>query len=423
MTILLKNVKIVDSQSTSNGFIKDILIENGIIKKINKNIQNPSGKTEMIDLKSYSVSPGWVDIFSHFCDPGYEQNETLETGSKAAIHGGYTRVFALPETNPVTDKKTAVEYQVEKAKNLPIFIHPLGAVSKKLEGTELAEMYDMHKSGAIAFTDGYKPLQSTALLIKGLEYIKAINANMIQLPIDKSIAKAGLMHEGIISTRLGLPGIPAMAEKLIIQRDLELLAYTESKLHISGISTAESISLIKKAKKSGLRISCSVTPYHLFFCDEDLQDYDTNLKLSPPLRSRSDMVALRKAVLSGDIDCIATHHQPHDWDEKTKEFEYAKTGMIGLQSCFAVINTLFPTLENQGLVALFSLNARKLFNLPPATIEEGTEAELTIFNRDLKNDFSPASNASKSANSAFFHKELNGKVKGIFAKNKLSIFK
>ncbi|MFZ1799599.1 MAG: dihydroorotase, partial [Chitinophagaceae bacterium] len=188
MLILLKNVKITDPQSPHNGLVKDILVENGIIKKIGKNIASPKEKTEIVDLKSYTASPGFVDIFSNFCDPGYEQNETLESGSNAAAHGGYTRVFILPETNPVTDKKTSVEYIVEKSKNLPVHVQPLGAVSKNTEGKDLAEMYDMYKSGAIAFTDGNKPLQSAGLLVKGLEYIKAIDATIIQVPVDKSIA-------------------------------------------------------------------------------------------------------------------------------------------------------------------------------------------------------------------------------------------
>ncbi|MEO7209710.1 MAG: dihydroorotase [Chitinophagaceae bacterium] len=422
MLILLKNVKITDPQSSLNGLVKDILVENGIIKKISKNIAPPKEKTEIIDLKSYSVSPGWVDIFSNFCDPGYEQNETLESGSAAAAHGGYTRVFILPETNPVTDKKTSVEYIVEKSKNLPVNIQPLGAVSKNIEGKDLAEMYDMYKSGAIAFTDGTSPVQSGALLVKGLEYIKAIDATIIQVPVDKSIAKSGLMHEGIISTRLGLPGIPAMAEKLIIERDLELLAYTGSKLHITGVSTVSSVALIKKAKKAGLNVSCSVTPNHLFFCDEDLQDYDTNLKLSPPLRSRTDMMALRKAVLNGDVDCIVTHHQPHDWDEKTVEFEYAKFGMIGLQTCFAVINTILPTLSDTQLIELFSTNARSIFNLPSAGIEEGLPAEFSIYKRSGNFVFDEKENYSLSKNSAFFGKKLNGSIKGIFTKNKPTIF-
>lgn len=422
MQILLKNVKISDPHSPLNGLVKDILIVDGIIKKIQKSISSPKEKTEIFDLKSYSVSPGWVDVFSNFCDPGYEQNETLETGCNAAAHGGYTRVFVLPETNPVTDKKTSVEYIVEKSKNLAVHIQPLGAISKNLDGKDLAEMYDMYNSGAIAFTDGNAPLQSAGLLVKGLEYIKAIDATIIQVPVDKSIAKSGLMHEGIVSTRLGLPGIPAMAEKLIIERDLELLVYTNSKLHISGVTLASSVNAIKKAKKAGLKVSCSVTPYHLFFCDEDLQDYDTNLKVAPPLRSRTDMMALRKAVLNGDVDCIATHHQPCDWDEKTKEFEYAKPGMIGLQSCFAVINSILPALTDGQLIELFSTNARKIFNLPSAKIEEGKYAEFTIFKRDINNKFDEKTNFSKSKNSAFFNKTLKGKVKGIFAKNKLSIF-
>lgn len=422
MKILLKKVKINDPASPHHLAVKDILIDNGLIQKISKNISSQHDKYKIIDLANCTVSPGWVDSFADFCDPGYEQNETLETGTSAALHGGYTRVCLLPNTNPVVDKKTAVEYIIEKAKQLPIYIHPLGAISKNTQGKDLAEMYDMSGSGAVAFSDGCIALQSAALLVKALQYLKAIDATLIQLPIDVSIAETGLMHEGIISTKLGLPGIPAIAEKIIIQRDLELLAYTNSKMHFTGVSTAEGIALIKKAKKAGLHVSCSVTPYHLFFCDEDLQTYDTNLKTAPPLRSRHDMLELRKAVLKGDVDCIASHHLPGNWDEKTKEFEYAKTGMIGLQTCFAAVNTVLSDLTEDQIAQLFSLNARKIFNLPSAKIQEGMPAELTFYNSDSPNDFSEKNNASRSANSPFFNTLLTGKVKGIFVKNKLTIF-
>ncbi len=422
MKILLKKVKINDPASTHHLAVKDILIDNGLIQKISKTITNPGEKCRVVDLSPCMVSPGWVDSFADFCDPGFEQNETLETGTHSAIHGGYTRACILPNTQPVIDRKTGVEYIIEKARKLPIHIHPIGAISKNTEGRDLAEMYDMFGSGAVAFSDGRQSLQSPALLIKALQYVKAIDTTLIQLPVDTSIARSGLMHEGIISTKLGLPGIPALAEKIMVERDLELVAYTNSKLHFTGVSLPESIDLIKKAKKAGRQVTCSVTPYHLFFCDEDLQSYDTNLKTSPPLRSRNDMLELRKAVLKGDVDCIASHHQPRNWDEKTKEFEYAKYGMIGLQTCFAAVHSVLPEMPEEQVANLFSLNARKIFNLPSVILEEGNMAELTLYQKEAACTFSENNNFSRSANSPFFNRPLTGCVKGIFAKNKLTIF-
>lgn len=239
------------------------------------------------------------------------------------------------------------------------------------------------------------------------------------MPIDKSIGAGGLINEGIISTRLGLPGIPGIAEEVIIKRDIDLLRYTQSKLHITAISTQNSVLLIQAAKKEGLNITCSVTPYHLFFCDEDLQHYDTNLKVNPPLRTRTDMLALREAVLNGVVDCIASHHLPQDWDNKVCEFEYAKNGMTGLETSFAVVNHLLPELTNEQLVKLFSLNARNIFNLPLTNISEGAAAELTLFSKAEKSFFTKQQLKTKSSNTPFLETELTGKVVGIIHKGRL----
>ena len=250
-----------------------------------------------------------------------------------------------------------------------------------------------------------------------MQYVKALNGVLIQIPQDKSINASGLINEGVVSTRLGLPGLPAIAEELIIARDIELTEYTNSALHFTGISTAKSVELIKAAKNKGLNITCSVTPYHLFFCDEDLQSYNTNLKVNPPLRNRENMMALRNAVLNGDIDCIASHHIPQDWDSKTCEFEYAKPGMIGLQTAYSVVQTVLPELPSEKIAALFSVNAGKIFQLP-ASIKEGEKASLTLFNRN-EFVFTKEKNKSKSFNSPFFNVELKGSVVGVVSKGAL----
>jgi dihydroorotase len=421
MRILLRQAYIADSHSSHNGLVKDVLIVDGIIKSIADKISESADI--VVEEKNLHISQGWIDIFSHFNDPGFEYKETLETGAASAVAGGYTQVFVLPNTNPAIHTKSQVEYVVQKSTSLPVHVHPLGSITKNVEGKELAEMYDMKTSGAVAFSDGISPLQSAALMLKALQYVKAFNGLLVQVPVDKSFGQHGLMHEGITSTQLGLPGIPALAEELIIQRDIELLRYTESKLHLSGVSTAKGIELIEAAKKEGLNITCSVTPYHLFFCDEDLKSYDTNLKVNPPLRSKEDMLALREAVINGKVDCIASHHLPQNWDNKVCEFEYAKNGMIGLQTAYAAVQTILPQLSAERVAALFSTNVKAIFNLAINGIEEGSAAELTLFNNNASFSLIKENIQSKSSNTPFVDKDLTAKVIGIFVKGNLHLNK
>jgi dihydroorotase len=419
MKILLRKVLVADVHSSFNASVKDILIDNGKIISIKDNISAEAD--QVIDASGFIVSPGWVDVFSHFCDPGFEFKETIETGANAAAAGGFTHVFVLPNTQPLVQSKSQVEYIVQKSKALTVHIHPLGAITKNIEGKDLAEMYDMHASGAIAFSDGLQPVQTPGLFLKALQYVKAFDGILVQMPIDKTIGTHGLMNEGIISTQLGLPGIPAIAEEIMIKRDIELVRYTNSKLHLTGISTKKSVELVKAAKAEGLNITCSVTPYHLFFCDEDLQDYDSNLKVNPPLRSKDDMLELRKAVLDGIIDCIASHHMPQNWDNKTCEFEYAKYGMISLETSFSAVNHILPSLSTEQLIQLFSSNARNIFQLDQATIQEGATADLTLFNRKKSSIISKENIKSKSHNTAFLNKELTGTVIGTINKGVINL--
>jgi dihydroorotase len=419
MTILVRKALIVDPHSPFNNSILDILIKDGVINQIAEGI---SGEADIaVDEENLMVSPGWVDLFSNFNDPGFEHRETLESGADAAASGGFTQVFVIPNTNPVIDSKGQVEYIIQKSKELPVTISPLGAVTKKCEGKELAEMYDMRNSGAVAFSDGIYPVQNAGLLLKALQYVKAFNGTVIQVPVEKNIAAHGLMHEGIVSTRMGLPGIPVLAEELAIKRDIELVRYTGSKIHFTGISTVKSVELIKAAKAEGLNITCSVTPYHLYFSDEDLKGYDTNLKVSPPLRTKDDVAALRQAVVDGDIDCIATHHFPHHTDNKIVEFEYAKDGMIGLETCFGIINAALPGLKNEKLLELMSLNARIITGIESCSIAIGSKAELSLFNREQNYTFEAKHIKSRSLNSPLLGHELTGRVIGTINKGKLHL--
>ena len=409
MTILIRKAIITQPGSPFHGQQKDILITGGIILRIADNIIDEADT--VIEREGLQVSPGWVDIFAHFCDPGYEFKETLQTGAGAAAAGGYTHVFVLPNTNPVVHSKSQAEYIKEKSRSLPVNVHPIGAVSKNAEGKELAEMYDMFASGAIAFSDGINSLQSAGVLLKALQYVKAFNGVVIQVPQDKSIGAHGLMNEGIVSTRLGLPGKPVIAEEMMVARDIELAEYAVSKLHFTGISTQRSVDHIKKAKEKGLQVSCSVTPYHLFFSDEDLLNYDTNLKVNPPLRTPENRQALREAINNGWIDCIASHHFPQEWDSKTCEFEYAGYGMIGLETAFGVASAAGISIERW--VELCSINPRKIFGLPEIIIQEGEPADLTLFNPGVSYLFEEKQIQSKSKNTPFTGKELKGRVIGI----------
>src|ERR1700759_2505693 len=297
MKILIEKASIVDRNSPHNGKVCDILVEDGRIKAIGTGLNATADKS--ISHPGLHVSPGWVDLFAHFGDPGYEHKETLSTGAAAAAAGGYTDVFVLPNTKPVVDTKSQVEYIRRGSASLPVNIWPIGAMTRGLEGKDLAEMYDMRNSGAVAFSDGTSPVQSAGLLLKGLQYVKAFDGTIIQIPDDKTVGSNGLMHEGVISTRLGLPGKPMMAEELMVARDIKLARYTESKLHFTGVTSPRSLEYIRRAKESGLAVSCSVTPYHLYFTDADLTNYDTNLKVYPPLRDEPAMQHLRQAGLGG----------------------------------------------------------------------------------------------------------------------------
>ncbi|HEY0060465.1 MAG TPA: dihydroorotase, partial [Flavisolibacter sp.] len=365
MDIVLKGVTVIDPSSPFHQQTTDLFIQNGIIAEAGS---TGSKADQTIELEGLHISPAFADTFAHFCDPGLEARETLESGSYAAAYGGYADVCVLPNTLPVVDQKSGVEYLVQRSRTLPVQLHPIGAVTRNTDGKELSEMYDMHQSGAVAFSDGLCTIQSSGILLKALQYLKAIDKVLIQLPDDKSISTHGLMNEGIMSTTLGLPGKPAIAEELMIAREIELAKYTDGAIHITGVSTAKGIHLIRQAKKEGINISCSVTPYHLFFSDQDLAQYDTNLKLSPPLRLKEDRAGLQEAVLDGTVDCIASHHLPQHTDHKVVEFEYAKNGMIGLETCFATVRTALPQLSLERLIDLLAINPRKLFGLPARSI-------------------------------------------------------
>lgn len=417
MKVLIKQANIICPTSSFHRQTKDILLINGHIHSIEDHISE--SVEQVIDAENLHVSVGWMDIFSQFGEPGYEHKETLVSGASSAAAGGFTDVMVLPNTSPYVSNKSMVEYILQKSVALAVSIHPIGAITKNAEGKELTEMYDMFSGGAIAFSDGNRSLQSAGVLLKALQYVLPLNATIIQVPDDKSISAHGLMNEGIVSTQLGLAGKNAMAEELMISRDIELVKYTQSKLHITGVSTKKGLDLIDAAKKEGVAVTCSVSPAHLWFCDQDLASYDSQLKLNPPLRTSADRMAIRQALNDGLIDCMASHHTPQHWDDKTCEFEYAKYGTISLEALFGVTNSVSSDLGL--LIHQLTAAPRHIFGIAVPEIKVGASVCLTLFNPDMTYTFEEKHIKSLSRNCAFLGEKLKGKVLGTINHNTISL--
>ncbi|PHR68822.1 MAG: dihydroorotase [Lutibacter sp.] len=417
MNVLIKSAVIIDPNSKHHLKNRTILIENGIITKIAATIKNEKKYKELI-LDNLHISNGWFDTSVCFGEPGFEERETIENGLKVAAKGGFTSVAVNPYTNPKTDNKAAVEFLVNKASKSAINLYPIGNLTKNGEGKELAELYDMQNSGAVAFGDYNTPISNANLLKVAIQYAQNFNGLVLSFPQDNSIARDGLVNEGENSTKLGLKGIPSLAEELQIARDLFLLEYTGGKLHIPTITTAIAVKLIKDAKKKGLDVSCSVSAHHLSLTDQELFGFNANSKVTPPLRTKKDVKALLKGVEDGTIDIITSDHNPIDIEHKKVEYNNAKYGTIGLESLFGILN---KTIDLEVLIKCLTENPTKRFGLDSSIIKEGETANITLFNPDKKSIFTEENIISTSKNSAFLNKEMNGEVYGIFAKNKLII--
>ncbi len=416
MQLLIKQAKVVDPRSGYHDKTVDLLIDNGIITAIDTHIDTKDA--QVIAGDDLHVSAGWVDIFADYREPGYEHKETIATGLAVAAAGGYTDVLTVPNTDPVVSTKSIVQYLMQMSADNTVNLHPLGSATHNAEGKTLAEMMDMRANGAIAFTDGWKPIQNAGLMQKALEYIKAFSGIVLQLPVDAALAEGGLMHEGPVSTRLGMAGIPSLAETLMVHRDIELLRYTGSRLHITGVSAAESVELIRAAKKEGLDVTCSVTPYHLALTDEALVTYKSVYKVSPPLRSEADRQALIAGLKDGTIDCIASHHRPQEWDAKTKEFEYAADGMNVQEMAFNIVwDAVGDTVPLHTIVHALGNAPRAIFGLPQVQVGKDMAAALTLFSPSGSTIFSDGNIKSMSRNNPFINKQLKGKVTGIVNNN------
>jgi dihydroorotase len=409
MTILIKQATIVDSKSLFHNKTVDILIEKGVITQI-KNKIAPTKNSKIIEIKDLFVSAGWIDMQVNFCDPGYEHKETLQTGLSAASKGGFTGVCVMSGTNPPLHNKAQIEYIKSRSLNNIVDVFPIGTVSHDQEGKDLSEMYDMKLAGAFAFSDYKKPIKDAGLVLRALQYASSIDSFIITHCDDKSISHDGQMNEGITSTKLGLKGIPAIAEELMLQRNLQILEYTGGRLHIPTISTKGSVELIKKAKANGLHVTAGVAAYNLYLDDTSLEGFDSNFKVNPPLRSKEDVNALRKALENGIIDVVVSDHAPQDIESKDLEFDLADNGMINTQTAFNCIVSSQSKITSQKIAEVFAENPRAILGIKQQEVAENKLANLTLFTLTGKTVISEKDNASKSKNSPFFGKSLQGKV-------------
>ena len=414
MKIIIRGAKIIDSNSPFHNQTVDVLVIDGFIKKIGTKIPN-SENIEELTLKNLHLSQGWFDSSVSLGEPGFEDRETIANGLDVASKSGFTAIALQPNSFPIIDNQSQVNFVKNKANGFATQLFPIGALTKESQGNDMAELFDMKNAGAIAFGDYTKSTENANLLKIALQYVQDFDGLIIAYAQDEKIKGNGVANEGIVSTRLGLKGIPDLAEEIQIARNLFLLEYTGGKLHIPTISTAKSVQLIKEAKAKGLNVSCSVTVHHLVLTDEKLEEFDTRYKVTPPLRTENDRQALLKGVLDSTIDMITSDHNPIDIEHKKMEFDMAKNGTIGLESAFGALMTVLPleTIINK------LTQGKVTFGIEEDSINEDTKANFTLFNPEGSSVFTKENILSKSKNSAFLGTELKGNVYGVLNQGKL----
>lgn len=428
MQLLLRSVRVVDAASPFDGQVCDLLVVNGLLRQIGTDLAVDSD-VRVIDQPNLHVSPGWIDMRVLAQDPGFEHKEDITSVCRAAAVGGFTDIVVLPNTQPAIDNKGTLGYIQRMAQGQPVGVHVAAAITKKAAGDDFTEMLDLHHAGAIAFSDGHHPLQNPDLLLKTLQYLYPVNGLLMNRAEETKLTLFGQMHEGVQSTLLGLKGMPALAEELMIERDLRLLDYVlsterserepaSSLLHFSTISTARSVDLIRQAKLRGLPVSCDVAVHQLVFDDTSLAGFDTNLKVNPPFRSADDVAALWNGLSDGTIDAIVSDHTPQDAESKNLEFDMAEFGIIGLETVFALLMTHNRNLPLSQLLDKLTARPRQILRLPALTIEEGQPASLTLF--DPAASWTYDRTVSKSKNSPFLGQTLTGQVIGTVHQGQLN---
>ena len=423
MRLLLKQITVLDKYSPYYQDKVSILVENGIITKIGKSIRITKN-VKTVEFKNALVSIGWMDIGTQIGEPGYEHRETLATVAAAAARGGFTEIACFPNTQPTIHTKSEVQYIKNNTKESIVDFHPIGAISKECLGEELSDMVDLHYAGAVAFSDGMHSVQNNGVLMRALEYVKSFDGLIINHPHDKAIARNGMVHEGVISTSLGTPGIADMAESIQVERDLSLRKYTESKVFIYNISSHDSVQKIRAARAQNKKNIYSSVPYlNLIFNDSAIEQFDAHYKVLPPLRSEEDRLALIDGVKDGSIDCITSNHKPVEAESKNLEFSRSSYGAIGLETCYAAISThLKKVITTKQLVHSLAYRSRESIGRKIPTIAIGEPANLTIFDPECEWTYDKKSIRSKSSNSPFIGHTFTGKVLAVVNNKKFQQF-
>ncbi len=410
MDIVFKDVRIIDTRSPYHNTVQNILIKDGTIDKIGSTAFKGD---KVIEARGMQITPGWFDMRANFNDPGMEYKEDILSGCETAAAGGFTGVATLPNTEPVIQTKSHIAYIHSKSAHLLTDLHPMAALTIDTKGEDLTEMIDLHHAGAIAFTDGEKPSWNTDILLKSLIYLQKVNGLLINKPEDRMLTQFGDMNEGPTSTLLGMKGMPALAEELMIKRDLDILEYTGGKIHFANISSKKAVSIIRKAKKKNMKVTCDVSIHHLLYEESDLTHYNTHFKSNPPFRTAADRNALIKGVQDGTIDAIVSAHSPQDEENKKLEFDRAAFGLTGLQTFWPQLNALQKKLDLSLLIEKITTAPREILGLTPVVIQENEKANLTLISNTEKWDFNARTNLSKSTNSPLFNTTLTGKVMAV----------
>ena len=425
MNLHLKNCRVIDP-GTGLDAMNDILIVDGVIEKMGKNLSSPED-THRIDLTGKIVVPGFIDMHVHLREPGFEHKETIESGCRSAAAGGFTAVCCMPNTSPAIDEASVVTRIKEQASRVLsglVDVYPVAAATKGREGKELSPMFELADAGAVAFSDDGAPIMSAEIMRRALEYAGMRNMPVIQHAEETTMTHGGSMNEGIVATSLGLQAMPAIAEDIMIARDIGIAEYVGAPYHVAHLSTAGAVELVRAAKKKKLPVTCEVTPHHFTLTDEAVRSFDTNLKMNPPLRTRSDVDAIREGLRDGTIDAIASDHAPHSSDEKQVEFAYAPFGSVGLETSVGICLTELVhanILTIYQLIEKMSVNPRSLLHLPAIAIKEGEPANMTILDLDAQWVVDTQRFESKSKNSPFHKMKLKGKAIGIINKNSTSL--
>lgn len=408
MTHILRRLRVLDPHSEWNGKIVDLKLENGRISQL-----VPSSETQEFDENHnfHVVTPGWVDLWSDFCEPGFEFKEDIETGLQTAAESGFTLSCVVPNTNPVIETRADFRFLMERAQHGITSLYPYSALTKGLRGKELVEILDMHREGAVVFTDGNRILESTELLAKSLQYLKVFNGLLIVHADDPQIAIGKSMHEGLMSTQLGLKGFPSFSESSTVAKYLSVLEYAGGRIHFNQVSTAESIEHIRLAKKSGLSVTCDVSISQLVFTDADLVDFDPNHKVYPPYRTKKDQNAIMEAIEDGTVDAIVSAHRPQDDDSKMVDFESASFGSMTLPAVLPMLLTISKKISLEKAINCLTVGPRKVLGFEEMPgIQENSVANFTVYDPDEEWVLDSNTSSSKSGNSPFYHKKLKGRV-------------